>query len=273
MRRTIPILLVGAVAAFAVACSESAVAPARSDLSTSASDASLASGARGRDRSSTVLASLEISPNGGTYRIGDFEVVIPAGAVCDPSTTAYGPGHWDEDCTPLSRGLTVNVVAESQRNRVSVDFRPDIRFRPSAGVVTIRTAGFRQLLTSANVRQLSLNARYFQSFAMLYVPTGSQSRVDEARSSGDRSLVTHVDLSSGMVWRRIKHFSGYQVSLGFSCVGSTESGETIACAPESGGGLGGLGDSVGGTLTGGIVSASADTSTVWLGDPSVIVSY
>jgi hypothetical protein len=213
MRRKSLLLLVGAAAALAVACRD-AVAPTHSatPFSASASPEFSKSGSN-----STQLATLELSPNGGTYHVGDFDIVVPAGAVCDPATTKYGVKHWDDDCTPAKRSITVNVVAKKHAHDVSVDFEPDLRFRPSAGSVTMQTSAFSSLLTSNSVRQLSANSSFFQGFAILYVPTGGSSRIDEVRSTGDGSMVTHVDLQTGIVWRRVKHFSGYLVSAGYSC--------------------------------------------------------
>jgi len=226
MRRINPLLLVGVVAAFAGACRDSVVAPAAS--SDAIATSSSAANGRGRGTTTTtVLATLQISPDGGTYHVGDFDVVIPAGAVCDPSTTAYGRRHWDDDCTPANRTVTVSVVAESRRNGVSVDFRPDLRFRPSAGWVTIQTPAYRQLLTSDAVRKLAPTSEYFRSFGIAYVPSGGGSRLDEVILNGDRSLVTHVDRNSGLVWRRVKHFSGYMISSGFACIPTMEDSECI----------------------------------------------
>jgi hypothetical protein len=125
---------------------------------------------------------------------------------------------------PATQTLTVNVVAKRHGQSVSVDFQPDIRFRPSAGSVVIQTNAYSSLLTSSGVRQLSTSSWFFQNFAILYVPTGGGANVDEVRSTGDGSMVTHVDLQSGIVWRRVKHFSGYLVSMGFSCPSLADDG-------------------------------------------------
>jgi hypothetical protein len=215
MRSKSLLLLVGAAAALAVACQD-AVGPTRSANPLSASAA--ASFSKGESHSNrSLLGTLELSPNGGTYHVGDFDIVVPAGAVCDPATTKYGVKHWDDECTPATQTVTVNVVAKREGKGVSVDFQPDLRFRPSAGWVTIQTNAYGSLLTSSGVRQLSTSSSFFQSFAILYVPTGGWAQIDEARSTGDASMVTHVDLQTGLVWRRVKHFSGYMISAGFSC--------------------------------------------------------
>jgi hypothetical protein len=44
----------------------------------------------------------------------------------------------------------------------------------------------------------------------------------------DPSLVTHVDLNTGTVWRRVKHFSGYLMGSGESCEPSPDFPECIA---------------------------------------------
>src|SRR5436190_12432869 len=98
MRRNSLLLLVGAAAALAVACRD-AVAPTRSANSLSAS-ASPSYSQSGSDHNRSLLGTIELSPNGGIYHVGDFDIVVPAGAVCDPETTKYGVKHWDDDCTP-----------------------------------------------------------------------------------------------------------------------------------------------------------------------------
>ncbi len=244
MRRNTLSLLVGAVAALAVACTDSTVAPARSANSLSAAASpSLSTGGINQNR--TLIGTIELSPNGGTYHVGDFDIVMPAGAVCDPATTKYGARYWDNDCTALTSSITVSVTAKKQGKRVSVDFQPDLRFRPAAGWVVIQTSAYSDLLTSASMRQLSPSSGFFENFSIQYVPTGGGKELNEFRSTGDASLLTHVDLRTGLVWRRVKHFSGYTVNLGAKC-DPTVSGIDAACQVDDGG-LGGTGPVVTGT--------------------------
>jgi hypothetical protein len=253
MQRRQSLLLVGAVAALAVSCRESSVAP-----SSASERAQLASSARGLDKgTTTLLAKIEISPEGGTYKVGDFSVVFPAGAVCDPSTTKYGARYWNDDCTALTRSITVNVVAQTHRNRTSIDFQPDLRFRPNAGWVTIQTDAYRNVLTNSGVRTLAATEPSFRYFGILYVPTGGRSRIDEVAATGDRSMITYIDRTTGIVSRRIKHFSGFLVSSGFTC---TTANEVETCTPS---GLGGLGDPVTGGVGGvSLFSSLADSSSI-----------
>ena len=222
MRSKSLLLLVGAVAALAVACQD-AVAPAHTANPRSAA-ATASFSKNGSAASRSVIGTLQLSPNGGTYHVGDFDIFVPAGAVCDPTTTKYGVKHWDEDCTPATSTIQVNVVAKKHGQGLSLDFQPDLRFRPSAGWVVIQTNAYSSLLTSNSVRQLSVSSSFFQNFAILYVPTGGWTHIDEVQSTGDASLVTHVDLHRGLVWRRVKHFSGWIISAGFSCPSLADDG-------------------------------------------------
>ena len=260
MRRNTLYLLVGAVAALAVACRDSAVAPARSATSLSAA-ASPSLSAGGNNQNRTLIGTIELSPNGGTYHVGDFDIVMPAGAVCDPATTKYGARHWDDDCTPAASSVTVNVIARKQGNDVSVDFQPDLRFRPAAGWVVIQTSAYSDLLTSSAVRQLSPSSGFFENFSIQYAPTGGGRQINEFRSTGDQSLLTHVDLGTGLVWRRVKHFSGYIVSLGAKC-DPTVTGIDGACQVDDGG----LGN------TGTVVGGSSSLVMIGLSLPSVLVT-
>ena len=255
MRRNTLLLLVGALSALAVACRDSIIAPARSATSLTAA-ASPSLSASGSKQNRTLLGTLELSPNGGTYHVGDFDIVMPAGAVCEPATTKYGPRYWDDDCIPARRSITVNVVAKKQGNKVSVDFQPDLRFRPSAGWVVLQTTAYRDLLTSGDARRLPSASPFFQDFGIFYVPTGGKSHIDEASSTGDASLATRVDLRTGLVWRRVKHFSGFLVSAGQKC-DPTVSGIDGACQVDDGG-LGGTGTVVGGS-----------TNMIMIGGPSL----
>lgn len=214
MRRFLPILIVGAAASFAVACRDTLLEPAHAPMVGAASLSR--SGRENAGVSRTVISSFVISPDGGTYRVGDFDLVIPAGAVCDPATSGYGRRAWNQDCATISAPITVNVVAESRGDRVKVDFQPDLRFRPGASWVTLQTSAFKDYLTSDAARSLAATDPSFGRFVMLYAPSHGAA-VDEAYGLRDRSLVTHVDRNAGIVWRRVQHFSGYLIASGAKC--------------------------------------------------------
>ncbi|MGH7619771.1 MAG: hypothetical protein ACREPM_21370 [Gemmatimonadaceae bacterium] len=64
---------------------------------------------------------------------------------------------------------------------------------------------------------------------MFYEPTLGAKLVGDA--STDASLVTHINLSTGAVWRRIKHFSGYSVTAGTACDPSPDNPDCVEGPP------------------------------------------
>ncbi|MHB1074094.1 MAG: hypothetical protein ACYC3Q_14970 [Gemmatimonadaceae bacterium] len=124
---------------------------------------------------------------------------FPAGAVCDPATSSYGPGMWDQPCDPIGSDLTINVVATVAKGLVTLDFSPSVRFNPSRSV----------WFTSKNdaIKTTTEPGKW----AVFFNPGNGQLQ-DEGAT--DRSLVTYLDRTNGLALRRIKHFTGYSIILG-----------------------------------------------------------
>jgi hypothetical protein len=152
----------------------------------------------------SLSADFTVTPSGGMFALGNNAVYFPAGSICDPETSSYGPGHWDEPCTPLDH--SIDFHAEVRHDAVSgqswVDFTPAVRFVPTDD--PNQTVW---MLMKAGVDVTDDN--YF-GLAMQWMPTGSPDlAVDEA--STDSTLKTYVDIERDVVFRRVKHFSGYLV--------------------------------------------------------------
>lgn len=132
--------------------------------------------------------------SGKTLTFGQSFVYIPGNAICDPSS-GYGPGTWNQPCTPYSGTVTIQVVWSTRSGHTYAEFEPAIRFDPNQKVYLVlfdRSVG--------NNKNLGLLWRD---------TTGGW--VNEAL--GDPSLGP-VSISGFLVMRRIKHFSGYNVSAG-----------------------------------------------------------
>ena len=135
-----------------------------------------------------------------TFGGDDNMVTIPAYSICNPLTTAYGPAHWDAPCSPATLPLTFKVKSWTDAAGNSrVEFTPDVRFSPSkvVGLYLKSTLGAVSSNTSIN-----------------WCRTGTTLCVNEART--DAALATQRDAASGFVYRRVKHFSGYMVSVGLT---------------------------------------------------------
>ena len=135
-----------------------------------------------------------------TFFDGATSVSFPAGAICDPATSTYGPGEWDQPCAPATEPITFTVVATVKGNRVNLDFSPSVRFVPGREVT----------LVTRNEKLKSWTGKA-EPWAVFY-NAGDDKLVDESKN--DRSLITWLDRPNGTITRRIKHFTGYNFQTG-----------------------------------------------------------
>lgn len=206
------------------ACGDSATSP-RSDLRSidvpsngGGSTADLIPG-------DTLRFTITIDPSKSqSYDLGNGHTVyFPQGSVCDPAKSSYGVGTWDDPCPMLSYPLVEHVTAwvDAAGNPYE-DFSPGIRFKPASNPVKYVVLSFTDPSASANL-----------SMDILWCPTTSSTCIDEANS--DPTEVTQHDPVTGTVWRRIKHFSGYNVAAGdFSDGGLSAAGLGVEARRTSG---------------------------------------
>ena len=128
--------------------------------------------------------SLEIGPN---------HLDIPRNAICRLADSGYGPTFWDDRCKPERETITITaVVSNANGAHPRIDFEPALRFAPDKSVMLYMT--------------LDKKADKAAWSSIFYCPsTGTGRCVDEAKK--DPSLKTSV--RDKVVFRRIKHFSGY----------------------------------------------------------------
>jgi hypothetical protein len=156
-----------------------------------------------------------LSAGGTKVTIGDglYTLIFPGNSVCDPAVSSYGPGTWDDDCETLNKPITVTATYGFTSAGLVVDFSPALRFNPGKEV---------RIGTSIYAADLIANAATFAADPSLIGQLGIYYEPDlfspaKTDAAFDKSLTTHVNLTTGMVWRRIKHFSGYNVSTGLPC--------------------------------------------------------
>lgn len=149
----------------------------------------------------TVVSEFTVSPWGGRYSVvsGLLKIDFPAGAICDIPTSSYGPSEWDKPCVPTTQSVRVKSKAWlDAQGHPHVDFQPAMRFSPAI-------VGGVQLYLKDPKGLFDPNASIF------YCATDTNC-YDESLT--DASLRTRYDSSNGMFYRRIKHFSGYNVTAG-----------------------------------------------------------
>ena len=213
MRGFIRIMIAGAAIAVA-GCSDWATAP-RSERSIAPS------GRPSLDLDGAFLfgglrsVTFTLTSAGGTYSIGDlYNLDVPPNAVCALSNS-YGPTTWDSPCDQLADGDSIQVTATYgyAYGAPVVDFAPDLRFAPDASV-TLSTDAYAQILTTFR-SYFAGNEWALRYFGINYTSDfGETATVDAAT---DPSVITHINLGTGTVWRRVKHFSGYSVATGKAC--------------------------------------------------------
>jgi hypothetical protein len=155
-----------------------------------------------------------VPTNGGTFAVGGlFSISFPANAICDPDQSTYGDTEWNNSCVVLNKSMAIHATLRLTSVGLAVDFQPELRFSPDAQV-TVATDIFAPVITGNR----DFFARYpsaLRPLAVMYSPSMGASAVGDYLV--DRDAITHVDLGSGRIWRRVKHFSGYLMGSGASC--------------------------------------------------------
>ncbi len=175
---------------------------------------------------------ITVTPAGGDFNIGYglFTLHIPANSVCDPSTSGYGDGTWDAPCTPITSSITLHATYGFYGHHIYADFSPALRFVPSSNAsqwVTFGTRLYAPILTTF-ASYFAANPGSLKYLGLLYDPAVGQVVNDVV----DPTLFTHIELNTGLIWRRVKHFSGYSAVTGLEC---TPSPDDPNCIDTSGG--------------------------------------
>jgi len=134
------------------------------------------------------------------------KITFPAGSVCDVETSSYGASEWDQPCDPQRTNVNITVRAwVDSAGHPRLDFSPRMRFNPAAGPVVIS-------MVTADPAGTSLGINY--------CPDGADTCIDE--SLADADLITWHQPETGTYFRRVKHFSGYNIASGRSLSVSME---------------------------------------------------
>lgn len=223
MRENLRLLSVGLSLMIVAGCSDTSTAPvSQRSFSPAAPAFDFSSG--GAYSFGDGRQTFTVGANGGSYNVaGLFNVNFPAGSICDPALSSYGEGTWDSSCASLGRNIQVTATVRLTAGGLAVDFQPELRFAPNK-VVTISTDLFAPMIR-ANREFFAKYPSTLRPLAMYYSPFLGSSRVPDYVS--DRSLVTHIDLVTGRIWRRVKHFSGYSVTTGEACNPSPDDPDCI----------------------------------------------
>ena len=139
---------------------------------------------------------------GQNVQLGDHTISFPSFSICDPATSSYGPAYWDAPCQRLVRPITIHAKWSIDAGHARVDFEPALRFVPSSFNDRWVVLSFQE----------PTSLRTDVDYEILW-KSSTGGWVDESRY--DSTLRAWYDWYNNRVSRRIKHFSGYNVTAGF----------------------------------------------------------
>jgi hypothetical protein len=148
-------------------------------------------------------ADIDVTYTGGKFTLGKHGIYFPAGSICDPSVTTYGVTEWDQPCTPATEPVHIHAELRMVDGRESIDFTPSLRFVPSSDPMKY---------VWLYMRSDAVQTNDASQFNLAWAPFLGAESVDE--SHADSTMRTYVWPQGGIVFRRIKHFSGYQMTVG-----------------------------------------------------------
>lgn len=154
-------------------------------------------------------AEFTVTPTGGVFHLGPHAIYFPAHAICDPATSTYGPTEWDAPCDVLTSPIRFRAEVRELDGRSWVDFTPAVRFVPTndpANAVWLYMKA-KALSTDRDSAMAQLSR-----MSVLYSPEIGVQGINEALT--DPSLVTYVWMEGGVAFRRVKHFSNYNIFVG-----------------------------------------------------------
>jgi hypothetical protein len=132
------------------------------------------------------------------FTLGANYLSLPAQAVCKlDGSSGYGAEYWNRSCVPETDPVTISVViSDAETDHPRLDFYPAMRFNPDKNV-------------SLYIYVPKGMEDFLKSWAMSYCDDTGTCQNEAAHDSDLRS---YADNHAKMVFRRIKHFSGYTVT-------------------------------------------------------------
>jgi hypothetical protein len=199
-----PLAVFGAAAAaLALGCSDTGVEPSSEPRNLTVVQGSSALASFGTAQKT---ASFKIDPNGTTVSLfGIYDLSFPAGSVCDPDR---------DGCVPATHPIAVKATMDVGNGRISVDFSPHLEFVPTKDVILSTDA--LSWFIRANAGYILTHRTFAQRFVLLYASQLNGAGQDDSKV--DPTARTTIELKTGRVWRRIKHFSGYWITTGLPCI-------------------------------------------------------
>lgn len=155
-------------------------------------------------------ADLVVTPWGGWFPIGPHGVWFPANSICDPALTSYGPTEWDEPCTTITSPIAIHAEIMEQGGLPYIVFTPDLRFAPA----TRKANGSVDPKRFVNLYMYVGRSAASETGTLEIKWIADHASTPLSEAAADPSLQTRRMERGKVVYRRVKHFSGYLVAAG-----------------------------------------------------------
>jgi hypothetical protein len=180
------------------ACSDSITTPSASNSSSS----SLRASGPHMILATTTVTTAVLNPTIDNLYVSaeGHRVFLPANSICQVGVSGYGSAYWNQSCTPQTLPIVFTITTSTDANGYSkMTVSPDVRFSPSKTVTAF-------IHDTVAVRQPN---------AFIAYCTLLKGCINEGTT--DASMATYRDVTTGYLYRRIKHFSGYNIIFGSGC--------------------------------------------------------
>ena len=191
-RRHLTTVTLAATAIALAACSDSTVEPTKSASNT------LAPAGVHLTVASTAVTTATLYPQYDNVYIdvNGNKITIPAYSICDIATSGYSTSLWNAPCAPQTAPIVFTITTSTKTDGSQlVTVQPDVRFSPTKTVMAFFKDSVAAKSSNPVIAYCKLTGCY-----------------DEGKY--DAQMVTYRDPVQGIVYRRLKHFSGYNVVFG-----------------------------------------------------------
>ena len=209
MRRYVPFLVAGIVLV-ASSCRDSVAPPSSEPLATlvPAEDQSFARVVSSTEGANATEITFTFSRAAGTAQLGEFTLTWEANSVCERDNSGYGWEFFRQACQAENEDVEITAKVWTEDGRTYVDFAPDIRFSPDKNVTLSVT---REEIIG--VRKLSRKLMIRYNIYYTHRIGDTRYYIDEAWFDPEQR--TQYNTQTGLVWREIRHFSGFVIRTGY----------------------------------------------------------
>jgi hypothetical protein len=174
----------------------------------------------------SVDVTFTVPTTGGVFQVGKHIIYFGANSICNPETSTYGPTEWDAPCEAATEPITITAAVRWHSGRAWVQFSPSLRFVPSDDVT--RTVWL--YMHSREAKEQSA-----ADFTLFWSQALGTKGIDESELNPD--LATFLWSEYLVAFRKITHFSGYNVHDGYHCPTELNWEGMCPVEPERGTGL------------------------------------